>query len=221
MPTRSNLDKKKRLKVIIADDVVEMRRSTRLMLTLVPTVEVVAIAHNGREAVELTQKHKPDIALMDVQMPEMDGLQAIRLMMERHPPLVCVVVSAQRDSETVRHAIAAGARDYIIKPFTSDTLVTTMDRVIKKVEENKLRFPQPEEEKVNKVKENRRAQVLRVATQYRQARRRDAKAMAVYEYLAKDPNCDKQWLTTLAMLYVIRREWKKLQSLSGRLSNLK
>jgi YesN/AraC family two-component response regulator len=85
-----------RLRVLIADDIVEMRRSTRLMLTLVPDVEVVAIAHNGREAVEMTHKHKPDIALMDVNMPEMDGLDAIKLMMQTHPPLVCVVVSAER-----------------------------------------------------------------------------------------------------------------------------
>jgi YesN/AraC family two-component response regulator len=200
-----------RLRVLIADDIVEMRRSTRLMLTLVPDVEVVAIAHNGREAVEMTHKHKPDIALMDVNMPEMDGLDAIKLMMQTHPPLVCVVVSAERDSETLKRAIASGARDYIIKPFTSDTLVMTMERVIRKAKENKKRMPTP-------TPENRQATLERLAEEYRHTRRSDARAMMVYEELARDPQCEIRWLTTLAMIYVIRREWRKLHYLTGRLA---
>ena len=62
------------LRFLIADDVTETRRSTRLMLSLIPGAEVVAIAKDGREAVELARQHKPDFALMDVNMPHMNGL---------------------------------------------------------------------------------------------------------------------------------------------------
>ena len=65
MSLNESAKKNGRLRVLIADDVVEMGRSTRLMMTLVPTVEVVAIAHNGRQAVDMTAEHKPDIALVD------------------------------------------------------------------------------------------------------------------------------------------------------------
>ena len=67
-----------RLRVLIADDVVETRRSMRLMMTQVPDTVVVAIAHNGRQAITLTDKEKPDIAFVDVNMPELDGLELCR-----------------------------------------------------------------------------------------------------------------------------------------------
>ncbi|RLD05966.1 MAG: hypothetical protein DRI56_08700, partial [Chloroflexota bacterium] len=59
-----------KLRVLIADDVLETRRATRLMLAENPLVEIVAIAHDGKEAIELAQKHRPDIALLDINMPE-------------------------------------------------------------------------------------------------------------------------------------------------------
>src|SRR5690349_20530651 len=69
---------KKKLRVLIADDVQETRRNTRLMLATIDDVEVVAIAANGIQAVELTEEHHPDILLLDINMPEMDGLTAYR-----------------------------------------------------------------------------------------------------------------------------------------------
>ena len=94
-----------RLRVLIADDVMETRRSTRLMLTLIPEAKLVAIAQNGREAVEVAQKQKLDIALMDVSMPEMDGVTAIEEMLKIQPGMGCIVISAERDSEILRRAM--------------------------------------------------------------------------------------------------------------------
>src|SRR5690606_35107156 len=108
------------LRILIADDTQQTRRSTRLMLTLIPGVEVVAMAQNGREAVELARKYRPDVALMDVNMPQLDGLSAIKAMRQMLPDLVCLVISAERDNKTLRAAMVAGAQDYLIKPFTTE-----------------------------------------------------------------------------------------------------
>lgn len=204
--------KSERLRAIIADDVQEMRRSTRLMMTLVPTIEVVAIAHNGRQAIEMAREHKPDIALLDINMPEMDGLTAIETLMRENPHLACVVMSAERDRSYLQRAISVGARGYLIKPFTSDALVSELQRVIKLVETNRKQV-----NRVDRVRQQRDEYLVELATAYRKARRTDDKAIVVYEELAKNPQCEKQWLTTLAMIYVIRQKWGKLKILSDRL----
>ena len=201
-----------RLRVIIADDVAEMRRSTRLMMTLIPAVEVVAIAHDGRQAVEMARQHKADIALLDINMPEMDGLTAIETLMRENPHISCIVMSAERDRVYLQRAISAGARGYLIKPFTSDALVSELQRVIKIVEANRKQVA-----RVDQVRQQRDSYLIELATAYRKTRRTDDKAIAVYEELANDPNCDKRWLTTLAMIYVIRQMWGKLKVLAERL----
>jgi len=201
-----------RLRVIIADDVAEMRRSTRLMMTLIPAVEVVAIAHDGRQAVEMARQHKADIALLDINMPEMDGLTAIETLMRENPHISCIVMSAERDRVYLQRAISAGARGYLIKPFTSDALVSELQRVIKIVEANRKQVA-----RVDQVRQQRDSYLIELATAYRKTRRTDDKAIAVYEELANDPNCDMRWLTTLAMIYVIRQMWGKLKVLAERL----
>lgn len=205
-------EKLERLRVIIADDVAEMRRSTRLMMTLIPAVEVVAIAHDGRQAVEMARQHKADIALLDINMPEMDGLTAIETLIRENPHISCIVMSAERDRVYLQRAISVGARGYLIKPFTSDALVGELQRVIKIVEANRKQVA-----RVDQVRQQRDSYLIELATTYRKTRRTDDKAIAVYEELANDPDCDKRWLTTLAMIYVIRQMWGKLKVLAERL----
>lgn len=205
-------EKLERLRVIIADDVAEMRRSTRLMMTLIPAVEVVAIAHDGRQAVEMARQYKADIALLDINMPEMDGLTAIEALIRENPNISCIVMSAERDRVYLQRAISVGARGYLIKPFTSDALVGELQRVIKIVEANRKQVA-----RVDQVRQQRDSYLIELATTYRKTRRTDDKAIAVYEELANDPNCDKRWLTTLAMIYVIRQMWGKLKVLAERL----
>lgn len=205
-----------RLKVMIADDVMETRRSTRLMLTLIPEVEVVAIAHNGRQAIELAQTHLPDIALMDVQMPEMDGLTAIAKMTQIRPDLACIVISAERDRDTLRKAMIAGARDYLLKPYTADQIIEVMHRVIAMVRaqkaqiESSLGGTQP-------LQPDRRVELVRRAGEHLRARRTDDETIALLEELASDPDCDNNWLTALSMVYLVRRKWGKLKELAARL----
>src|SRR6266508_6672902 len=83
--------RRRKLRVLIADDIQETRRNTRLMLATIDDVEVVAIASNGVQAVDLSKEHHPDIVLLDINMPEMDGLSAYRRIAQIHPDRKSVV----------------------------------------------------------------------------------------------------------------------------------
>ncbi|HDD56155.1 MAG TPA: response regulator [Chloroflexi bacterium] len=200
-------------RVLIADDVLETRRNTRLMLADNPMVDIVAIAHNGREAVELAKKHQPDIALMDINMPEMNGFEAFQAMYEIFPSMACVIISAEDDNQSFRSAMNVGAREYLVKPFTVYQLNNAVKRVgdIVKAEREKA-------EVAERLRAQRASYLMQLAHEYSKSRRTDDEAVDVFEQLAANPRCELRWLRTLAMLYIIRQEWKKLQVLSGRLA---
>ncbi|HFE66792.1 MAG TPA: response regulator [Chloroflexi bacterium] len=196
-----------RLRVLIADDVVETRRSMRLMMTQVPDTVVVAIAHNGRQAITLTDKEKPDIAFVDVNMPELDGLQAIEQMLAHHPNMACFVVSAERDKATRQRAIDAGARGFLLKPITIDQLTQTVNDVRAELMERRRQAQTSQGQRYQRLEQQ--------ANEYIKARRVDDQAVAVLEELARNPACNRRYLRTLAVLYVFRSEWRKLKFLAA------
>lgn len=201
-----------RLKVLIADDNQETRRNTRVMLAMNPDVDVVAIARNGAQAVDFAKDFKPDLAILDINMPEMNGLEAFKAMTENNPNIACIIISAEKDNQTLRKAMSVGAREYLIKPFTVDELnlaVYNVSKMVIKTRKDKLH--------INKVREQREAYLKRLASEYSKTRRTDDKAMEVFEHLSTNPNCELRWLRILAMIYVIRQEWKKLRQLAERL----
>lgn len=202
----------KKLRVLIADDVQETRRTTRVMLSINPDVEVVAIAPNGEKAVELAFEHQPDIAIMDINMPRMDGLTAYEKMLETQPDLACIIISAERDNQTLRNAMSLGAREYLIKPFTVDELNIAVHRVSKIVKDDRLRNAQ-----ADRLRKQREAYLKRLAHEYARSRRTDDQALEVFEHLARNPQCETRWLMNLAMLYVIRKKWGKLRVLAARM----
>jgi YesN/AraC family two-component response regulator len=213
--SKSNEQTVSPLRVLIADDTQQTRRSTRLMLTLIPGVEVVAMAQNGREAVELARKYRPDIALMDVNMPELDGISAIKAMRQILPDLVSLVISAERDNKTLRAAMVAGAQDYLIKPFTTEELQDAIHRV-----RPKIRSGQSQQNETDKIRQQRDVYLKQLADEYAKARRTDDKAQHVFEELAIDNQCDPRWLMHLATIYLMRREWYKLKFLAERLEKV-
>ncbi len=200
------------LRVMIADDVTEMRRSTRLMLTLIPYVEIVAIAKDGREAVQMAHEHKPDIALMDVNMPHTNGLQAIAKMRAERPELACIILSAERDTEILLEAMAVGARGYLTKPFTTEQLVEAVERVARN-----FRVKKHQSSQVARLRQQRDVILKELAIEYVKQQRSDAKAMRVLEQVTSEPKCDRQLLVALAWVYVQRQEWQKLKLLKKRL----
>lgn len=203
------------LSVLIADDVLETRRATRLMLAENSSVEIVAIAHDGKEAIELAKKHSPDIALLDINMPEVNGFSAFEAMRELNPDIACIIISAERDRQSFRTAMSVGASEYLTKPFTFyelDNAIKKISLIIKKKREQAAN--------VTNLREQREAYLQHLAHEYAKSRRTDDQAVGVFEELAKNPNCKLRWLRTLAMIYIVREEWKKLLTLATRMARL-
>jgi YesN/AraC family two-component response regulator len=203
---------KRKLRVLIADDVQETRRNARLMLATIDDVEVVAIASNGLQALELSKEQRPDIVLLDINMPEMDGLTAYREIARVLPGTGCIIISAEKDTSTLRNAISVGVQEYLIKPFTVEELEAAINRVRGLVEQHRIKLAQD-----TQLRRQREAFLLQLAAEYSKTRRTDEKAMEVFEQLAENPACEMRWLQTLAMIYVVRNEWGRLKILATKL----
>lgn len=115
-----------KIRVIIVDDTEETRSNIRTLLSFEKRIEVVGEAENGEEAVYITQEAKPDIVLMDINMPVMDGIKATEEITLNVPETAVIITSVQGESEYLRKAMSAGARDYLVKPFSSEDLINTI-----------------------------------------------------------------------------------------------
>jgi DNA-binding NarL/FixJ family response regulator len=104
-----------RIRVLIADDHLLVRAGIRALLEQHPDVEVVAEASNGREALKLIRKHKPNVVLMDIAMPELNGLEAIRQLSQESAETRSIILSMYSDEEHVWQALQAGAAGYLVK----------------------------------------------------------------------------------------------------------
>lgn len=118
-------------KILLADDHTIVRQGLKLILSAHSDLEVVGEAANGREAVELVSKLKPDIVLMDVAMPELNGIEATRRMVEANPRLKILVLSMHKEAVYVREILRAGARGYILKDAIDSELLSAVRSVAK------------------------------------------------------------------------------------------
>jgi len=207
---------KQKLRILIADDVQVTRRSTRLMLSMIDTVEVVAIASDGIQAVEMTKAQRPDIVVLDINMPEMNGLEAFKHIKQVQPETGCIIISAEKETSILHEAMSLGIRDYLFKPFTVDQLELAIKNVSERLEKSRQEKAQSKQ-----LKQQNEVYLKQLATEYAKSRRTDDQAVEVYEYLAIDPACELRWLRTLAMVYVIRQDWGKLKNLAIRLEQQK
>ncbi len=200
---------KKKLRVLIADDIQETRRNTRLMLATIDDVEVVAMAANGLQAVQLAEEQRPDILLLDINMPEMDGLSAYKEIARAHRDTGCIIISAEKDTTTLRNAISVGVQEYLIKPFTVEELETAIVRVYAHVDKIRQELAQADQ-----LRRRNEAYLKQLASEYAKTRRTDDQAIEVFEQLAENPQCETHWLQNLAMIYVIRQMWGRLKILA-------
>ena len=106
---------KKKTRILLADDHQLVRAGFRALLKEIPTVEVVAEAGDGREALDMFKKHRPDVVLIDIAMPKLNGLEAIARITREFPNAMVIVLSVYANQEYVVQAIQAGARGYLIK----------------------------------------------------------------------------------------------------------
>ncbi len=111
-----------KLRILIADDHELVRRGARALLNARNDWRVVGEAANGREAVEKAIKLRPDVAVVDISMPELDGVEVVRQIREAVPDTKVLVLTMHESGQMVRHALEAGARGYLLKSDLSDCL---------------------------------------------------------------------------------------------------
>lgn len=110
------------LTILIADDHPLFRKGLRALLATLPQVEVVGEAANGSEAVRLAAQLQPDVVLMDLQMPNGDGLTAVRAIVAAQPSVRVLVVTMFQDDDSIFAAMRAGARGYVLKDMDDDDI---------------------------------------------------------------------------------------------------
>ena len=115
--------------VLIVDDALFMRVAVGNMFKEWD-FEVVGEASNGREAVELYEKYKPDLVTMDITMPVMSGLDAVKEIIPAHPDANIIMMTALGQQRIIVDAIEAGAKDFITKPFEKNQLKTVVDNIL-------------------------------------------------------------------------------------------
>ncbi|NBD34896.1 MAG: response regulator [Chloroflexi bacterium] len=120
-----------KIRVMIVDDVAETREQLRKLISFDPDIEVVAMVGSGEEAVTIAPKALPDVVLMDINLPGMDGITATGEIVDIMPTVQVVMLSVQGESDYMRRAMMAGARDFLTKPPSADDLLNTIHRTYK------------------------------------------------------------------------------------------
>jgi len=121
-----------RITVLLADDHAIVRKGLRTLLDAEGDFEVVGAAANGREAVELTQKLRPAVVVMDIAMPQLNGLDAARLILQRVvPPPKVLILSAHSDDAYVEQAAAMGVAGYLVKQTSAHILARAIREILK------------------------------------------------------------------------------------------
>lgn len=123
------MQQNRKISVLLADDHTLVRRGFGLILSSQPDLEVVGEASNGREAVELAAKLQPDVVVIDVTMPELNGIEGTRRIGEVSPRTRVLALSMHRDAVYVREILRAGARGYLVKDADDDAFVDAVHAV--------------------------------------------------------------------------------------------
>ena len=117
-----------KIRVLIVDDIAETRENIRKLLQFESDVDVTGTARSGREGIQLAQELDPDVVLMDINMPDIDGISATEQIRQKSPHIQVVILSVQGDPRYMRRAMLAGARDFLEKPPMGDELISAIRR---------------------------------------------------------------------------------------------
>ncbi len=117
------------IRVLVVDDIPETRDHLTKLLSFESDIDVVGAASSGREALDMASKLTPDIILMDINMPDMDGITATEQMAATLPSAAVVMMSVQGEADYLRRSMLAGAREFLVKPFSSDELTASIRQV--------------------------------------------------------------------------------------------
>lgn len=137
-----------KIRIMIADDVEETRKVIKKILSIEKnSIEVVGEVSNGEDAFKMVPKLKPDVILMDINMPKMNGLEATEKITQNYPNIIVIIMSVQGESEYLKGAMFSGAKEYIIKPFNYNDLTQTIKVTFEKYKD--MLVKQKQEEKKN------------------------------------------------------------------------
>ena len=117
-----------KIRVLIVDDVADTRENVRKLLQFEADIDVVGAARSGKEGIQLSLELDPDVVLMDINMPDIDGISATETIRQKSPHIQVVILSVQGDQNYMRRAMLAGARDFLTKPPMGDELVAAVRR---------------------------------------------------------------------------------------------
>ena len=117
-----------KIRVLIVDDVADTRENVRKLLQFESDVDVVGAARSGKEGIQLSHELDPDVVLMDINMPDIDGISATETIRQKSPQIQVIILSVQNDQNYMRRAMLAGARDFLTKPPIGDELISAIRR---------------------------------------------------------------------------------------------
>jgi two-component system, NarL family, response regulator YdfI len=120
-----------KIRVLIVDDHTIVRSGLRLLLETADHLEVVGEAENGRVALTLAAELQPDVILMDLRMPEMDGLTAIGHLQAEQPHIAVIILTTYNEDEMMLRGLQAGARGYLLKDMSRDSLIDTIEAAVR------------------------------------------------------------------------------------------
>lgn len=129
-----------KIRVLIVDDIAETRENIRKLLQFENDVEVIGVANTGRQGVEIAREEKPDVVLMDINMPDLDGITATEKIKASNTYTQIVILSVQSDPNYMRRAMLAGARDFLTKPPAVDELSSAIRRAGEMAREERLKI---------------------------------------------------------------------------------
>lgn len=131
-----------KIRVLIVDDIAETRENIRKLLQFESDVEVIGTARSGKEGIQLSQELDPDVVLMDINMPDIDGISAAEQLAVRAPRAAVIMMSVQGEADYLRRSMLAGAREFLVKPFSSDELTASIRQVHQREREKLSRMTQ-------------------------------------------------------------------------------
>ncbi len=141
-----------KIKVLAVDDVEETRDNIKRCLQFEEDIFIAGECKNGKEAILKAQELSPDVILMDINMPVMDGIEATETITLQHPNILVIMMSVQGEQEYLKKAMIAGAKEYIIKPFSISELSNTIRKVHKVEQKRRQIKKQSPEKKVTPLK---------------------------------------------------------------------
>ncbi len=122
----------KRIRIVLADDHTVIRQGLRLLLERQPDFEIVSEAADGRQAVEATEAQKPDVVVLDIAMPNLNGIEAARQISARVPAAAVVILSMHADESYLLQALKVGARAYLLKDSADTDLIAAIYAVVER-----------------------------------------------------------------------------------------